>query len=58
VDPKKREQMARDFGLMVKDEATNVFLVFANDPYGASKKIGQWSSIRMRPQNIESITRP
>ncbi|CAG0940285.1 Periplasmic dipeptide transport protein [Anaerolineae bacterium] len=58
LDPKKREQLARDFGLYVKDEATNVFLVFANDPYGVSKKVGQWTSIRMRPQNIESITRP
>lgn len=58
LDPKKREQMARDFGLYVKDEATNIFLVFANDPYGASKKVGQWTSIRMRPQNVEAITRP
>ena len=58
LDPKKREQLARDFGLYVKDEATNVFLVFANDPYGVSKKVSQWTSIRMRPQNIESITRP
>lgn len=56
LDPKKREQMVKDFGLTVKDEATNIFLVFANEPYGASKKVGQWPSIRMRPQNIELIT--
>jgi peptide/nickel transport system substrate-binding protein len=56
LDPKKRDQLAKDFGLFVKDEATNVFLVFANEPYGVSKKVGQWSSIRMRPQNIELIT--
>ncbi|MBI5649320.1 MAG: ABC transporter substrate-binding protein [Chloroflexi bacterium] len=58
LDPKKREQLAREFGLFVKDEATNVFLVSANEPYGVSKKVGQWSSIRMRPQNIELIARP
>lgn len=56
LDPAKRDQMAKDFGLYVKDEATNVFLVNANEAYGASKKVGNWPTISMRAQNIESIT--
>ncbi len=58
LDPKKRDQLAKDFGSFVKDEATNVFLVFANEPYGASNKVGNWPTIRMRAQSIEMITPP
>lgn len=56
LDPAKRDQMAKDFGNFVKDEATNVFLVFANEAYGASKKVGNWPTISMRAQSIEYIT--
>jgi len=55
-DLKKRDQMALDMGQLVRDEASGIFLVSANDPYGASKKIGQWPTIRVRPQNIDLIT--
>lgn len=58
LDLKKRDELARAFGNMVKDEATNVFLVFANEAYGASKKVGNWPTIRMRAQSIEMITPP
>ncbi len=56
LDPVKRDQLAKDFGNYVKDEATNVFLVFANEAYGASKKVGNWPTISMRAQSIEYIT--
>lgn len=56
VDPKKRQQLALEFGQKMRDEAANIFLVYANEPYGASKKVGQWPTIRVRPQNIEWIT--
>ncbi len=56
LNPEKRDQMAKDFGLYVKDEATNIFLVMANEAYGASKKVGNWPTIRMRAQSIEMIT--
>jgi len=56
VDPKKRDQLVKDFGLYVKDQATNVFLCFADEPYGASAKVGTWTTIRMRPSNIDMIT--
>lgn len=57
-DATKREQLARDMAESVRDEASGIFLVFANDPYGASAKIGNWPTIRVRPQNIEYITPP
>lgn len=56
LDPKKRDELARAFGNTVKDEATNVFLVFANEAYGASNKVGNWPTYRMRAQSIEMIT--
>jgi peptide/nickel transport system substrate-binding protein len=54
-DAKKRGQLAQEMGQLVRDEASGIFLVYANEPYGASKKVGQWSTIRVRPQNIDMI---
>jgi len=54
-DAKKRGQLALEMGQSVRDEASGIFLVAANDPYGASKKVGQWPTIRVRPQNIDLI---
>lgn len=56
VDPQKRLQLALQFGQLMRDQASNIFLVYANEPYGASKKVGQWPTIRVRPQNIDMIT--
>ena len=54
-DVQKRGQLAQEMGQLVRDEASGIFLVYANEPYGASKKVGQWSTIRVRPQNIDMI---
>ena len=56
VDPKKRQQLALEYGKLMREQAANIFLVFANEPYGASKKVGAWPTIRVRPQNIDMIT--
>jgi len=56
LDASKREQLTREMGQKMRDEASGVFLVYANEPYGASKKVGQWPTIRLRPQNIDLIT--
>jgi ABC-type transport system substrate-binding protein len=56
VDPKKRQQLALEYGKLMRDQASNIFLVFANEPYGASKKVGKWPTLRVRPQNIDMIT--
>jgi peptide/nickel transport system substrate-binding protein len=58
LDAGKREELAQEFGQLLHDDAAGVFLVYANEPYGASDQIGNWPTIRMRPFNIELITRP
>ena len=55
-DAKKRGQLLKEFGQQLRDEASAVFLVYANEPYGASKKVGRWPVAGTRPQNIELIT--
>jgi peptide/nickel transport system substrate-binding protein len=55
-DAKKRAQLALEMGQKACDDASAVFLVYANDPYGASAKVGTWPTIRVRPQNIDLIT--
>lgn len=57
-DVEAREELATAMGTYVRDNATGVFLVFANEPYGASDQVGEWPTIRTRPQNIDLITRP
>jgi len=57
-DAEARDQLAWDMATYVRDQATGVFLVFANEPYGASEQVGNWPTIRTRPQNIDLITRP
>ena len=58
LDAGKREQLAREFGQLLRDDVAGIFIVYANEPYGASDQVGQWPTIRMRPFNIELITRP
>jgi len=58
LDADKREDLAHQFGQLLHDDAAGVFLLNANEPYGASDQIGTWPTIRMRPFNIELIQRP
>jgi hypothetical protein len=43
---------------LLHDDAAGVFLLNANEPWGASEQVGTWPTIRMRPFNIEFIHRP
>jgi peptide/nickel transport system substrate-binding protein len=55
-DENKRNQLLIEYGQYLHDEACNVFLVQANEPYGVSKKVGRWPTIRNRPSNFDLIT--
>lgn len=55
LDPTRRGELAKQFGQLLHDDAAGIFIVYANEPYGASDKVGVWPTIRMRPQNIEYI---
>jgi peptide/nickel transport system substrate-binding protein len=58
LDADKREDLAHQFGQLLHDDAAGVFLLYANEPYGASEQVATWPTIRMRPFNIELIQRP
>ena len=58
LDAERRVELAAEFGQLLHDDAAGIFIVYANEPYGASDKVGEWPTIRMRPFNIELITHP
>jgi peptide/nickel transport system substrate-binding protein len=58
LDADKREDLAHQFGQLLHDDAAGLFLLNANEPWGASQQVGTWPTIRMRPFNIEFIERP
>ena len=57
-DPAKRSELLSKIGQTIRDEAGYIFVAYANEPYGASKKVGTWPTPRIRPQNFELVTRP
>ncbi|GAB1261326.1 ABC transporter substrate-binding protein [Aurantivibrio plasticivorans] len=57
LDPEVRSQRIREFGEMIHDEATGVFLIFSNEPYGATQKIGRWPSLSQHVTNMDLITK-
>jgi ABC-type transport system substrate-binding protein len=58
LDIDKRSKLIAGLGDYVREEAPYLFVVYTNEPYGASKKIGTWPTPRIRPQNFELIRRP
>jgi peptide/nickel transport system substrate-binding protein len=56
-DLKKKSVLLRQFGEYLREEAPFVFVASVSEPYGASKKVGQWPTPRIRPQNFEWIKR-
>ncbi len=55
-DLSKRSALIKDLGQYLRDQAVYVFIAFANEPYGASNKVGNWPTPSVRPQAIEYIT--
>jgi peptide/nickel transport system substrate-binding protein len=58
LDAERREDLARQFGQLLHDDAAGIFLLNANEPWGVSEQVGSWPTIVMRPFNIELIERP
>ena len=52
----KRSELVREMGDYLRDEASSVFLVFADEPYGTSKRVGKWPTVNGYPVNMEYIT--
>jgi len=57
LDVKKRSALLTKFCEHLRDEGAHVFLVFANEPYGASKKLAKWPTLSEYATNIDLITR-
>jgi peptide/nickel transport system substrate-binding protein len=57
-DLQKRAELVKKMGEYLRDEAAWVYLVFANEPYGASKQVGKWPTLSEQVTNIDLITRP
>ena len=57
LDVKKRSVFIKKFGEFLRDEGAHAFLVFANEPYGASKKLAKWPTLSEYATNIDLITR-
>ena len=57
LDPGKRSALLEKMGAYLRDEAAGIFIVIANEPYGASRKVGKWETINMNALSIETITR-
>jgi peptide/nickel transport system substrate-binding protein len=58
LDINKREQLVHELGIFLRDEAACVYVLAANEAWGASKKVGNWQSLRNLPSNFGSITHP
>jgi peptide/nickel transport system substrate-binding protein len=58
LDLNRRSAMVREMGEYLRDEAWAVFIAFANEPYGASKRVGRWPTVPGNIVNMEHITRP
>jgi peptide/nickel transport system substrate-binding protein len=57
LDPQTRHELIRDLGLYLREEAAAIFIGFANEPYGASAKIGEWPSLSSQGTNVDLITK-
>ena len=57
LDVKKRSVLIKKMGEFLRDEGAAVFLVFANEPYGASKKLAKWPTLSEYATNIDLISR-
>jgi peptide/nickel transport system substrate-binding protein len=55
--PAERADRIRETGQFLRDEAAAVYIAFANEPYGASQKIGHWPALSQQGTNIDLITR-
>lgn len=58
LDPEERSRRITALGQHLRDEAAAIYIGFANEPYGASRKIGNWPALSTSGTNIDLITGP
>jgi len=57
LTPRERAERIRETGEYLRDEAAAVYIGFANEPYGASAKVGHWPALNQQGTNLDLITR-
>jgi peptide/nickel transport system substrate-binding protein len=57
LDSTERARLTTELGEYLREEASAVFIGFANEPYGMSTKIGSWPALSQQGTNIDLITR-
>lgn len=55
LDSDKRDILIKNMGEIIREEATGVFLLFSNEPYGASSRIKKWPSLSQHVTNMDLI---
>lgn len=57
LDPQARTALIKQMGDMIHREATGLFLIFSNEPYGASGRVKSWPSLSQHVTNMDQIRR-
>ncbi len=57
LDPNERARLTTELGEYLREEASAVFIGFANEPYGMSNRIESWPALSQQGTNIDRITR-
>jgi len=55
LDSDKRDVLIKKMGELIKEEATGVFLLFSNEPYGTSSRVKKWPSLSQHVTNMDLI---
>jgi peptide/nickel transport system substrate-binding protein len=57
LDAGQRAALIEEFGLYLREQAAAVFIAFADEPYGASSKVGHWPALSAQGTNVDLISR-
>jgi hypothetical protein len=57
TDHERRSDLIRQLGAYLRDEASSVFIGFANEPVGLSDRVGRWPTLNQQYSNIELVSR-
>ena len=57
LDPAQRRRLIEEMGELIHEQATGLFLLFSNEPYGASARIQHWPSLSQHVTNMDLIQR-
>lgn len=55
LDLAKRREKLAEIGGYLRDQAANVFIAHINEPYAASRKVGEWTITSSNALNFEGI---